>query len=148
LPTVASTVPGSLVVASAPTVTNTCGGSVTAVAGAGSISFSNKALAVGTCAITLRVSRSVADQYSNSGTIDSTDAGDGTTANESRNVIDPPHIVKNFGAATIPLNGTTSLTITINSTNQNQTLSGISFTDTLPNAAPGTLIVATPNGLT
>src|SRR5262249_48276307 len=142
LPAVGGPHPGSLVVASTPSVTNTCGGSVTATAGTSSISFSINTLPVGTCTITVRVSSAVGDLYSNSVTIDSTDAGNGNTSNDTLNVIDPPHSAKAFGAATIPLNGTTSLTITLNSTNQNQTLSGVSFTDTLP---AGLVVASTPN---
>src|SRR5579864_5281818 len=147
LPTNVGTVPGSLVVASTPNVVNPCGGTVTATAGSGTISYSNTNFPVGTCSITVDVQSAVDNIYSNSVTIDSTDAGNGNTASDTLNVINPPTIAKAFGAATIPLNGTTSLTFTVSSTNQNQTLSGISFTDTLPNAAPGTLVVATPNGL-
>jgi uncharacterized repeat protein (TIGR01451 family)/fimbrial isopeptide formation D2 family protein len=143
LPTNVGTVPGSLVVASTPSVTNTCGGAVTAAALSGSISFLNAALPVGTCTIQVNVQSAVDNIYNNSVTIDSTDAGNGNTASDALNVINPPHSAKAFGAASIPLNGTTSLTITVSSTNQNQTLSGISFTDSLPAG----LVVATPGNL-
>lgn len=55
----------------------------------------------------------------------------------------PPTISKAFGAATIPLNGSTSLSFTINNPNT-ATLNGIGFSDTLPAG----LNVSTPNGLT
>jgi hypothetical protein len=143
LPTVASSTPGSLVVASTPGVVNNCGGSVTATAGSSTISFSNAALAVGTCTITVNVSSAVDDQYTNSVTIDSTDAGNGNTSSDTLNVINPPHISKIFGGS-IPLGGHTSLAISVDNTkNVNQTLSGITFTDTLP----ANLVVANPNGL-
>src|SRR5262249_49898604 len=107
-------------------------------------SFSNAALAAGTCTIKVNVSSAVDSVYSNSVIIDSTDAGNGNTSSANLTVINPPTIAKVFGAATIPLNGTTSLTFTLSSTNTNLTLTGIAFTDTLPAG----LVVATPNGLT
>ena len=142
--------PGNLVVAATPNVINNCGGSVTATAGASTISFTNANLAAGSCTIKVDVESSVDNLYSNSVTLNSTAAGNSTlaTANPSLRVINAPTIAKAFGAATIPLNGTTSLTITLENLNANTTLNGITFTDTLPNAAPGTLVVATPNGLT
>jgi len=48
---------------------------------------------------------------------------------------------KAFGAASIPLNGTTSLTFTLINSNDFDVLTG--FTDALPAG----LVVATPNGL-
>src|SRR5262249_31330651 len=98
---------------------------------------------VGTCNITVNVSSAVDNLYSNSVTINSTIAGSGNTANDTLNVINPPTIAKVFGASTIPLNGTTSLTLTIGNPNQNQTLSGVAFNDSLPAG----LVVATPSNL-
>ncbi|MGC2743185.1 MAG: CSLREA domain-containing protein, partial [Candidatus Angelobacter sp.] len=143
LPSNVGTVPGNLVVASTPNVVNNCGGTVTATAGSGSISFANSNLPIGTCTIKVNVQSAVDNSYSNSVTIDSTDAGNGNTSSDTVNIINPPHILKAFGAATIPLNGTTSLTFTVSSANQNQTLNGIAFADSLPVG----LIVATPSGL-
>ena len=96
--------------------------------------------------MTVHVSSAVDNIYNNSVTIHSTAAGTGANSTSSANltVINPPHIAKAFGAATIPLNGTTSLTFTIDSnSNQNLTLTGVAFTDNLP----GGLVVATPNGV-
>ena len=55
-----------------------------------------------------------------------------------------PTIAKAFGAANMPLNGTTALTFTLSNPNTGTSLSGIGFTDSFP---PG-LIVSTPSFLT
>src|ERR1051326_2494689 len=138
------TLPVGLQVASTPNVTNTCGGTVTAAAGSGTISFSNNLTPVGVCVITVNITGTVDNNYTNSVQILSTDAGNGNTSSANLTVINPPTIAKAFGAAPIPLNGTTtSLTFTVSSTNQNLTLNGIAFTDNLPAG----LVVATPNNL-
>jgi uncharacterized repeat protein (TIGR01451 family) len=59
-------------------------------------------------------------------------------------VVAPPVIIKAFGAASVPLNGSTSLTFTIQNNNTTATLNGIGFSDTFPAG----LVVSTPNGLT
>src|SRR5262249_60937786 len=124
-----------------------------AAAGTTHIDYSNTATQqVGTCTIKVDVSSAVDNVYSNSVQILSTDAGNGNTASTTPNdltVINPPHIVKAFGAVKIPVNGTTSLTFTIDTVNnathnQNLTLNGVAFTDSLPSA----LANAPPTNLT
>ncbi len=56
----------------------------------------------------------------------------------------PPAISKAFGAASVALNGSTSLTFNLSNPNTANSLSGIGFTDTLPSGQ----VVSTPNGLT
>ena len=68
--------------------------------------------------------------------------GNSATANLS--VSSPPVVSQGFGLAAFPLNGTTSLSFTVNNPNATQSLTGIGFSDTLPAG----LQVASPNGLT
>src|SRR5262249_39066386 len=150
--------PANLVVATTPNVVNNCGGTVTAPASATHIDYSNPSgQPVGTCTVKVDVQSAVDAVYPNSVQILSTDAGDGNTASTSPNltVINPPHIVKAFGPAKIPVNGTTSLTFTIDTVNnathnQNLTLNGVAFTDTLPsglvNATPSNVSTTCTNG--
>jgi mucin-19 len=136
--------PTNLVVAATPNIVNSCGGTVTATAGAGTISFTNAALAAGTCSVAVNVQGTTDNVYSNSVTIDSTTAGNGNTSSASLTVINPPTIAKAFGASTIPLNGTTTLTFTISNGNTSSLVNGIAFTDTMPAG----LVSATPTNLT
>src|SRR5262249_49163913 len=82
----------------------------------------------------------------NSVTINSTAAGTGalSTSTATLTAINPPSITKAFGASILSLNGSTSLTFTLNNPNTNQTLNCITFNDSLPAG----LIVATPTNLT
>jgi len=57
--------------------------------------------------------------------------------------ISPPTIAKQFGVATLTVNGSTSLTFTLHNANASP-LTGVSFGDPLPAG----LVVATPNGFT
>jgi len=58
--------------------------------------------------------------------------------------ISPPTITKAFGATSVALNGTTTLTFNLSNPNSATSLNGIGFTDTFPSG----LTVSTPNGLT
>jgi uncharacterized repeat protein (TIGR01451 family) len=54
----------------------------------------------------------------------------------------PPTITMSFGASSIPVGGTTSLSITLANPNPTGSLTGVNFTDTLPSG----LVVASPSG--
>lgn len=56
----------------------------------------------------------------------------------------PPTMNKQFGAASVALHGSTSLTFQLSNPNTNLSLTGIAFTDTLPAGEA----IASPNGLT
>ena len=56
----------------------------------------------------------------------------------------PPLIGKAFGAGSVALNGSTTLTFNLSNPNTGLSLSGIGFSDTLPSGQ----VVGTPNGLT
>ena len=142
------TLPSGLVVSTPNGLSNTCGGTVTATAGSGSVSLSGGSIAVSSsCTVKVNVTPTSAGTLTNtSGAVSSTNGGTGNTATAALTAapVVPPSIAKAFGAATVPLNGTTSLTFTITNPSANTVaLTGVAFTDNLPSG----LVVATPNGV-
>jgi large repetitive protein len=137
--------PSGLVVATPSALSNTCGGTATAVAGSATVSLTGAPLAaLASCTVSVNITGTTAGVKNNSVQVTSTNGGTGNTSNASITVVGPPTISKAFGAASIPLNGSTSLSFTIQNNNTTQSLSGIGFTDTLPAG----LVISTPNGLT
>jgi uncharacterized repeat protein (TIGR01451 family) len=125
--------PVGLVVASTPNLSNTCGGTASAVAGSGTVSLSGGALASSaSCTVSVNVQGTTAGVKNNSVAVSSNEGGTGNTSSASLTVVAPPTIAKAFGAATIPVGGTTSLTFSITNPNSTVALSGIAFGDSLP----------------
>jgi len=138
--------PSGLQVASTPTATNTCGGTFTATSGATSVSLSGGTVASGSsCGLSVNITGTTAGVKNNTASaVTSNEGGTGATSNTATlTVVSPPTISKAFGAASIPLNGTTSLTFTINNPNATSALSGVGFSDSLPAG----FVVASPSGL-
>ena len=139
------TLPAGLVVAPTPGLSNTCGGTATATAGAGSVSLTAGTLAASAnCTVSMSVKATSGGVKNNSVQVTATVGGTGNTSNASVTVAAPPTISKVFGAASLPLNGSTTLSFTVQNNNPTQALSGVGFTDTLPTG----LTISTPNGET
>ncbi|HET6930495.1 MAG TPA: Ig-like domain repeat protein [Candidatus Acidoferrum sp.] len=138
--------PAGLVVATPNGLTNSCGGTATAAAGSGTLTLAGGTVATNSsCTVNVNVTSGTMGTFVNTtGAVSSTSGGTGGTASATLNVALPPVIAKAFGASTIPLNGTTSLSFTITNPASNTiSLAGVGFTDSLPAG----LQVATPNGL-
>jgi len=164
--------PVGLVVATPNNLNSNCGGTVTATPGSGSIMLSggtvapagpppqiarkrppssilpqtSPSVASGQCVITVDLLVTGTGTISNTtGPVSANESGPGNTSNTATlQVVLAPTASKAFGAASIPLNGTTSLTFNIANPNGTIALFGIALTDTLPSG----LAVANPNGLT
>ncbi|MFZ2726641.1 MAG: hypothetical protein WAX77_10350 [Methylococcaceae bacterium] len=130
---------------------NTCGGTATATAGSTTISLSGGALTAGasgapsTCYIQVNV-KSATGLFSNKtnniavGTITATASSNSTSASNynagaatlSVTAISNPTVSKSFNKATISIGENTTATITVNNTDTITTLTGVSWTDSLP----------------
>src|SRR5437016_6511334 len=136
------TLPTGLTVANASATV--CGGTLTTT-NPTTISLSGATINTNSqCQFSVTVTGAASGQYTNTtGNVTSTNGGTGNTATANLTVASPPTITKAFGAASILLNASTSLTFNINNPNTTLALTGVAFTDTLPAG----LVVATPNGL-
>lgn len=136
--------PSGLTVAPTPNVSSNCNGTFTANAGDGSVALSGGSLSMsGTCTISVAVQGTSSGTKSNTaGAISSAESGTGATSNTATIVVaSPPSLSALFGAASIPLNQSTTLSFTITNSNIGIDFSGLSFSSTLPSglqlSAPG-----------
>ncbi|MGA8539971.1 MAG: hypothetical protein WB566_10755 [Terriglobales bacterium] len=143
------TFPSGMQVASPLSVTNGCGGMLTAMAGATSVSLSGGSVGsgVGTfCTLAVVVRGTTAGQLTNTAsTLSSSGGTSASGASASLTVVAPPTISKAFGASGIVTSGTTTLTFTLTNPSANSVAeTGVAFTDTLT----GGLQVASTPGVT
>jgi len=136
------TLPSGLTVADG--VSATCGGTLT-TSGGNMIALAAATIAPsGTCTFVVTVTGTIAGGKDNTtSVVTSAEGGTGGTASASLAVVAPATIAKAFGAASILVNGTTTLTFTLSNPNPATALSGVGFTDTFPAG----LVVANPNRL-
>jgi uncharacterized repeat protein (TIGR01451 family) len=145
--------PAGLVNTATPGVTNSCGGTATAVAGDNSLILSGGTLAAGaTCTITANVTSAVAGAYVNSTGAISSDqySGEAATASLAVGVSNLQTATKAWqdldGGEADP-GDTVRYTITIPET-AGTAASGVSFSDTLPATLSGATVVSCPAGAT
>ena len=130
---VSDTLPAGLVVATPPNLGGPCNGTVTATAGASSVSVSGASIIPGgTCKLIVDVQgTTVGTKNNTTGTVASTEGGSGGTANASLTVALAPSLSMSFTPSSIASGGTSTLNYTVQNTNA-VSLTGIAFTDTLP----------------
>lgn len=127
--------------------TTGCGGTFTATAGAGSVTFTGGSVASGTpCVLKANVKSAIAGTYNNTtGTVSSTNGGTGTTASATLTVNSPPTITKAFAPNQINANGTSTVTLTLTNPNATTTLTGVNISDTFPVSPTGLQMANPPN---
>ncbi|MSN24896.1 MAG: DUF11 domain-containing protein [Geobacter sp.] len=125
-------------VATPSVVTNSCGGTLTAVAGSGSVTLTGASLNAGqNCSITVQVTSNTpsgAGGHANTVTgITSTQSGPGPNSNTANLIVaGTPTIAKAFAPATIAPGGTSALTFTIANPGAIP-LTGATFSDNMGN---------------
>ncbi len=163
------TLPAGLAIASPPSASNDCGGTLTATAGGSSLTLTGGAVdpavpalrpalrkgrsplaaAAGSCFVSVSVTPTTTGTLNNTtGPISADQSGPGATSNTAPltviagSVAVPPTVSKAFGAAFVPQNGSTSLTFTVANPNGAVALVNVALSD----AFPAGLVVATPSG--
>jgi len=147
--------PAGLVVAATPNVTNSCGGTVAALAGSGIVSLSNGTVpANGICNVSVSVTGTTFGPKDNT-----VFTGVGTVNFATVIVLAPPSILKAFNPALISTGSSAQLTFTITNPSANLTaLTGVGFNDVLPagitvgsstsSICGGTLTTGSPGNIT
>lgn len=142
---------GQLVVAGAPAIGGTCAsGSVTALAGASSITYASGAtIPAGGCTITVPVTAATDGVYTNiiaAGQLETSGGKNQQPASASlavgANALVPPTVAKSFSPGSVAVNGTSRLTITLGNPNESALTLSADFTDNLP---ANVVIATTPN---
>ena len=131
--TISDTYPVGLVNATPASAGTTCGGTLTAANGANSFSLTGGTIpAGGSCTITVNVTSSSAGSYVNTtGNVTGSGTPSSSGGTATLTVQSSPTVSKAFSPNFIPINGTSTLTITLGNTNSGG-ITGVSFTDTYP----------------
>ena len=141
--------PSGLSVASPPNASTTCsGGAVAALVAGSSIALTNATVpASGACTFQADVASNVPGDYLNTIPANALVTTQGVTntapATQTLIVLQPPTVAKSFNPTTINVGATSLLTLTLGNTNA----SAITLASVLTDTLPGTLKVASPNGL-
>ena len=130
---VVDTYPAGMVNTTPLTTSNSCGGTLTATAGGGSVTLSGVTLNAGTtCTVTIQVTAGTAGVYTNTTGAITASGGGGATASDVLTVLAHPTVAKAFSPSSISVGGTSTLTITLANSNASANITGVAFTDTYP----------------
>jgi predicted outer membrane repeat protein len=137
--------PADMVVAATPNITNTCGGTFSADAGASSVSLSAGELATdSSCTISVDVMANSTGTHTNTTSDLTSDVGNSGPATADIIVFEliPPLFEKAFSPAEVVEGEVTTLTFSIDSTTNLLPVGNLAFTDDLPG---GMTVTDTPN---
>jgi uncharacterized repeat protein (TIGR01451 family) len=144
-----STMGSGFTVAASPAPTTTCGGTVNAVAGSTNITKTDGNIpAKSSCTITLPVAVAInatTGSHTNTipiGNVQTSLGNNETSATTNLTVQAAIGITKTYVNSSVPINGISRLTISLNRSANAPPLTGISFTDNLPS---GQIISNSPN---
>jgi len=128
------TLPAGVVIASPANASTTCGGTLSAPAGGGTITFSDGGVgAAGNCSISVDVTSSTPGTHMNvSGDLTSNAGNSGTAGTDLTVATDRPGFTKSFSPGSIPLGGRSTLTFTIDNTANPALAVCLTFADNLP----------------
>ncbi|MCB1051457.1 MAG: DUF11 domain-containing protein [Acidobacteria bacterium] len=134
--------PAGVVVANPSNAMSTCaGGTLTSAVGSGMISYSGGSVPAGaTCTLSVDVTAATAGTYLNTSGDLTSSLGNSGPASDSLQVEAPPLFSKVFGPSQIQVNGTSTLTFTIDNSANSLAANNLAFNDTFPAG----LVLATP----
>ena len=135
--------PAGVTVATPPNASTTCtGGTLTANAGAGSVSYTSGTVAAASmCMVSVDVTAANVGVYPNTTEDLTSNLGNSGTASATLAVDPPLGFSKAFAQATVPLNTDVTLTFTLDNTGSSQDATAVQFVDNLP----ADMEVASPN---
>jgi len=153
LTSVVDTLPGTMVVAATPSAANTCGGAVTATAGANTLTLSGGTIpAGGSCTFSAKVVvptvTGTSQSFTNTMAAGAIGNSRGLTSpgfNQSLTVNTPIAVTKSFNPTTIPANQPSLMTVTIANNSTANTLPITGMDDAFP---AGMTILDTAHGAT
>ncbi|MEM8960064.1 MAG: IPTL-CTERM sorting domain-containing protein [Acidobacteriota bacterium] len=134
--------PAGVVVAMPPNASTDCsGGTITAVAGMGTISYTGGSVAAGsTCIVQVTVTTTMAGTFDNTSGDLTSSSGNSGTASDTLVAVPQPSFAKAFGTDPVITGDTVTLTFTIDNTASILAATSLTFVDNLPTG----LVVATP----
>ena len=134
-------------VASTPNASTTCtGGTLTAAAGSGTITYTGGTVSTGAgCTVSVDITSSADGTYVNTTGDLISSLGNSGTANDTLTVDPIPPFSKRFLTNPIVIDGTSTLEFTIDNSGSTASATGLDFTDNLPS---GVLVASTPNAST
>lgn len=139
--------PAGMVVATPPNQSSTCiGGTITAVAGSGSVTLVGAGVSAGaSCTVNVDVQGNTPGALVNTTGDLTSSHGNSGPASATLTVESPPAFAKAFAPDVVAVGGVSTMTLTVDNSTNTLAVSNLAVTDNLP---AGMVVAATPNAST